>query len=444
MSKVILPDPERDAALRSWLEALCGGRVVAVHKVAGGAYRTSCRVTMTRPDGGPTEAFLKIDLGSAPNTPFKLRREYDLLRRLEGSDVPGPRALGFHDELQVMAMACLPGEARYDALTDPEARARIDQSFVEALAQVHRTSVERLQLEYVPPGRNVGEAIAADLDLWEKLLLSDVKAPDNITLFAFAWLRARLPADSSPAVLVQGDAGPGNFLYDAHGVTGLVDWEMAHLGHPLEDIGCVLARSLVQPMMSAARGLELYQDASGRTFTPAELAYATILVMTRFSVPIALALESRKTGIDYGLTNGYFRLSQISILRLIAQAEGIATDDVDPETGLLPPVDFELKYLQTMLRDIVRPDVTDDYVRYRLDGAIALLAYVERVVATDEESVETESSPTPVDKFREVVAGGATALRETLHALLGEALHRESLMREMLGPLYGRRVTIDA
>ena len=43
---------------------------------------------------------------------------------------------------------------------------------------------------------------------------------------------------NSPGALVHGDFGPQNLLVDRHGTTviGVLDWEFAHVGDPLEDL----------------------------------------------------------------------------------------------------------------------------------------------------------------------------------------------------------------
>lgn len=424
----IVDDTTKNAALRAWIEQETGARIVAVERIGGGAYRTSCRLTLDR---APGCAFLKIDLGSAPVTPFDLRREYEVLDRLQGR-AHAPRVIGWHEGATAMAMECLPGEAAYARIESEAQRARIDRSFLRALAECHAVDLSTLGLDHLPPGLSIRQAIAGDLDLWERLLAEGVAEPDPLTRFAFRWLRDHLPADDRPAVLVQGDAGAGNFLFDEKGVTGVVDWEMAHIGHPLEDLGCILARSLVQPMADADTLLSLYREAHDGGWTRDELLYATILVMARFSVPIALALESRHTGIDFGLMNSYFRLSQISLVRLIAQAEGIALDETVPAVGPRPAIGFELEYLRDVLAAIVRPAVEDSYARYRLDGAIGLIGYLRTAQGT---GTDTASGILP----REAEGGDARAL---LQGFMTQALWREKLMRDMLGPLHGRRIRI--
>jgi aminoglycoside phosphotransferase (APT) family kinase protein len=59
---------------------------------------------------------------------------------------------------------------------------------------------------------------------------------------AFAWLRPRLPA--APATcLVHGDFRSGNIMVNSGGLAAVLDWELAHLSQPAEDLGwlCVNA-----------------------------------------------------------------------------------------------------------------------------------------------------------------------------------------------------------
>jgi aminoglycoside phosphotransferase (APT) family kinase protein len=56
------------------------------------------------------------------------------------------------------------------------------------------------------------------------------------------WLRANRPAPAEPA-LVHGDFRLGNFIVDEDGLAAVIDWELAHLGDPAEDVGWLCIRS---------------------------------------------------------------------------------------------------------------------------------------------------------------------------------------------------------
>ena len=47
----------------------------------------------------------------------------------------------------------------------------------------------------------------------------------------------------SEPVLVHGDYRTGNYLADESGVTAILDWEGAHLGDPVEDLGWLCVKS---------------------------------------------------------------------------------------------------------------------------------------------------------------------------------------------------------
>lgn len=430
--------PVKNAALQEWLETISGKDVKSIEKVSGGGFRISSRVTFADPEA--PGLFLKTDTGSAPKTPFNLKREYQVLAALDGR-VLAPRTLGYNDALATMAMEHLPGLADY-SLVEEENRSKVEKALVGALADVHALDISTLHLSHLPAGLTITEAMHADLSAWQTLLGEAVPTPHPIILLAFAWLKARLPQDNRPSAFVNGDAGQGNFLYENGRLTGLLDWEVAHVGHPLEDIGCLLARSLVQPPFAPPeRIMALYREASGVNWTWPELLYATVLVMARFSVPISMSLVARDPRMDFGLTMGYFHLSLISILRLIAQAEGIALDESAAATGPVPAASFEYAYLAYLLSEIVAPEIDDPYVKYRLSAGIGLIGYLE---AREGAAPPPQTAPlfSSVDAATHLVEEEGSTLQQTMQQLMHEALFREQLMQSLMGPLYRRRIML--
>ena len=55
---------------------------------------------------------------------------------------------------------------------------------------------------------------------------------------AFRWIEESLP-EPAPTTLVHGDFRNGNLLIDPQGVGGVLDWEIAHRGDPMEDLGWI-------------------------------------------------------------------------------------------------------------------------------------------------------------------------------------------------------------
>lgn len=76
-----------------------------------------------------------------------------------------------------------------------------------------------------------------ELDHWEGIITAQELSPQPIMRAAIRWLRANPPPPAQRISVVHGDYRVGNFLYRADGsIHGVVDWEMAHLGDPIEDL----------------------------------------------------------------------------------------------------------------------------------------------------------------------------------------------------------------
>lgn len=82
-----------------------------------------------------------------------------------------------------------------------------------------------------------------ELGYWEGEIDKDEIEPQPIIRAAIRWLRANPPPPAQKISVVHGDYRTGNFLYDKEGdIHGILDWEMSHLGDPLEDLGWGLNR----------------------------------------------------------------------------------------------------------------------------------------------------------------------------------------------------------
>ena len=81
----------------------------------------------------------------------------------------------------------------------------------------------------------------AQIDEWERQL-DEIGEPLPAVELGLRWLRANAPEPAEPR-LVHGDFRLGNFIVDEEGLAAVIDWELAHLGDPAEDIGWLCIRS---------------------------------------------------------------------------------------------------------------------------------------------------------------------------------------------------------
>lgn len=171
--------------------------------------------------------------------------EFEVLRALTASDLrtPMPRWLDATGEWlgkPSLIMRREPGACDYGLLNGDlplEQRVRYAALLCGLLHQVHAVDWRALGLAQVfdDPGP---EAACSELHAWINVLRRDQLEPFPELEFGIAWLRDNAPR-SERTVLVHADFKPGNVLVRDGDVTALLDWELAHLGDPLEDLGWV-------------------------------------------------------------------------------------------------------------------------------------------------------------------------------------------------------------
>jgi aminoglycoside phosphotransferase (APT) family kinase protein len=108
----------------------------------------------------------------------------------------------------------------------------------EALARIH--SIDTADLDDVLPDPGDDPALAQIAE-WEREL-DELGEPLPAVELGLRWLRAHAPEPAQPR-LVHGVFRLGNFIVDTNGLAAVIDWELAHLGDPAEDIGWLCIRS---------------------------------------------------------------------------------------------------------------------------------------------------------------------------------------------------------
>lgn len=98
---------------------------------------------------------------------------------------------------------------------------------------------------------------------------------------AFRWLRARLPAKPSARRLLHGDFRNGNLIVGPDGVRAVLDWELAHIGDPAQDLGWMTVNSWRFGAIDKVAGgfgsveqlLDGYRAAGGEAIEPERVLY---------------------------------------------------------------------------------------------------------------------------------------------------------------------------
>jgi aminoglycoside phosphotransferase (APT) family kinase protein len=115
------------------------------------------------------------------------------------------------------------------------ARPRLAAQCGTIAARIHALAVADL------PPLLVQDA-AAQLTQYRELLDS-FDEPHPTFELGLRWLAERVPDAPSAPALVHGDFRNGNFIVGPEGIRAVLDWELAHLGDPLEDLGWLCVKS---------------------------------------------------------------------------------------------------------------------------------------------------------------------------------------------------------
>ena len=125
--------------------------------------------------------------------------------------------------------------------TQPEARRRVSEAMVDALADLHTVDINGHGLaELGKPAGFVERQVRGWSERWKRSQTSEQPGMDLLA----AWLADRLPPDAARPTLLHGDFKLDNVMLDALDVGRLVavfDWEMSAVGDPLVDLGILLA-----------------------------------------------------------------------------------------------------------------------------------------------------------------------------------------------------------
>jgi aminoglycoside phosphotransferase (APT) family kinase protein len=196
-----------------------------------------------------------------------MRLEADAMRACHRAGLLVPEVLvdddGEHLGTAGLVMTAVPGETlARKILRDDEyasARAGLLVELATFLAGLHALDPTDV------PGAAEVDSMA---QYWAAYELVDDVSPTFEK--AQAWLTANRPARSA-TTLVHGDLRMGNVIVGTDGLRAVIDWELVHVGDPLEDLGwlCVKAWRFGQPLEVGGLGtidelVDAYEQAGGR------------------------------------------------------------------------------------------------------------------------------------------------------------------------------------
>jgi aminoglycoside phosphotransferase (APT) family kinase protein len=266
--------------LASYLTGVTGGPVAIaeLRQLPGGASRETWAFEATF-DGESCarRLVLRRDPGQT-SVDSDRAHEFHVLRAAHASDVPVPRVYWLGDDAAALGarffiMEHVAGETlARRLLRDPEyagARRVMARQLGTILARIHAIDVAAHGLEFLAAPAAGRSPAAAEIERYEQLYRSLAPEPHPVIELALRWLDGHAPA-AQRQTLVHGDYRIGNVLFDRDGVRAILDWELAHRGDPMEDLGwmCVKAWRFGSPLPVGGVGerrdlFAAYEEAGG-------------------------------------------------------------------------------------------------------------------------------------------------------------------------------------
>lgn len=249
---------------------------------------------------GPQQRALILRLGPPHGlfAPYQARPQFVMLQALKDSEVPVP---GVHwysddaDEFGAPFFICdkVAGRAPVmwgETFSDTQRRA-LGEQFVDALAALHRYDWRGSAIETLETAPQVHDTARREVERWELALRGWQRRRIPMAESVLAWLRERAPP--APRIsIVHGDYRIGNFLADFTGdtasITAILDWELAHLGDPHEDIGYMCQRTfrpgtpLICTLIEREALYERYAARSGIALSRSAVHFYEVLGLFKF------------------------------------------------------------------------------------------------------------------------------------------------------------------
>jgi aminoglycoside phosphotransferase (APT) family kinase protein len=300
-------------------------------RLSGGASQETWSFNIAHPDGdiGAILRRAPQGYGAAPARAAGLNAEAALMQLAHAAGVPSPKVLHVlraEDELGTgFIMQRVEGE------TIPRKILR-DDKFAEARPKLARqcgailSVLHGLPLPQLPELRRM--TAASEIAELERDYCS-FNWPRPVFELALRWLRDHDPGPSAEVTLVHGDFRHGNLIIGPDGVRAVLDWELAHTGDPMEDLGWICVNSwrfgqIDKPVGGFGSREELFAgyEAAARRVDPSRVNFWEVMGTLRWGVMCCGMMQRFRLGPEHSIERAMIGRrsseTEIDLLRLLA------------------------------------------------------------------------------------------------------------------------------
>jgi aminoglycoside phosphotransferase (APT) family kinase protein len=319
-------------SIASWCPGATG--VAGAVRLSGGASQETWSFDIVHPDGniGAILRRAPVGYGAAPSRAAGLNAEAVLMQLAHDAGVPSPLVLHVlqpQDDLGTgFIMQRVEGETIPRKILRDEqfaqARPKLARQLGQVLAGIHGLDLRKLpELRRMTAAKEIAE-LERDYRSFEW--------PRPVFELALRWLRDRDPGPPQETTLVHGDFRHGNLIIGPEGLRAVLDWELAHTGDPMEDLGWVCVNSwrfgeIDRPVGGFGTREDLFAgyEATGRRVDPARIKFWEVMGTLRWGVMCCGMMQrfrvSPEHSVERAMIGRRASETEIDLLRLLAPRE---------------------------------------------------------------------------------------------------------------------------
>lgn len=310
------------------VKARLGRQMTGLRRLSGGAIQELFRLELA--DGEPI-ILRRAPGGNQLASAVGLETEAEVMTLAGETGAPVPKILHVlrpEDDLgHGFLMTFSEGEGLGNRIVKDPALATPDlaRQCGEAIALVHKADITRV------PAHLARQTPAEVVAQW-KTSYANTAWPRPVFAMTFKWLEAHCPPPPRVPRLVHGDFRNGNILIKPGAISALLDWELVHIGDPMEDLGWICVNSwrfgvVDKPVGGFGQREELwagYEAASGETVNREHALFWEVLGTLRWGVMCAgmSASLAGEPPIDRAVIARRASETEVDLMRLIAPLGG--------------------------------------------------------------------------------------------------------------------------
>ena len=301
-------------AIERFLHHACAARTVnvtALNLMSGGAIQQNWELQVDisgGPHAGTHTWVLRTDAPATVASSLPREHEFAIIRFAHGHGLLAPTPLFLCNDAAVIGkpffvMEKLPGiAAGHKVVRLALDRRALAHALAQAAARIHAIRPPISELPFLKT------FLACDVIGACRAYLDTLDEPHPVLEWGLRWCERHAPAQEE-TTFVHRDFRTGNYLVHQGKLAGLLDWEFAAFGNPLEDIGWLCAKCwsfrhqhhIVGGVADVEDFIPAYESASGRKVPAAALCYWQVMAHIRWSIIALQQAQRHLSGVEPSL-----------------------------------------------------------------------------------------------------------------------------------------------